>query len=299
MGFSDVSYAARMRDLITQVAASVVDTMRPEPRLGKVYSFSISSMTAQILFAGEGIDNLVPVKFSPLMTPVTQMADTYATNGLDAKGDIVRVAGRAGGLYISDFVSGGPSIAGAGFQVGDIKPWPTVIPPANWLSMDGSFVNQADWPALFALISHSANGGVDPGDGTFKLPLGTDRVLMGFSASKPILATGGAETVTLVANQLPTHTHDISHGHNNTNNTGAHTHTPADMRTTGGQGTQSRAMAGSGTGALVTPIATDSNGDHAHSVPDFNGASGNGSFANNPVDIKPQFLAVNYIIKAA
>jgi hypothetical protein len=40
--------------------------------------------------------------------------------------------------------------------------------PSNFLETDGSFVSQTTYPDLFAAIGHTY--GLDPGDGTFKLP---------------------------------------------------------------------------------------------------------------------------------
>lgn len=53
---------------------------------------------------------------------------------------------------------------------GDLKLTAAISLQYGWLEADGSFVDQIDYPELFALIGHSQNGDVDPEDGTFKLP---------------------------------------------------------------------------------------------------------------------------------
>lgn len=40
----------------------------------------------------------------------------------------------------------------------------------GWLRANGAFVKQADYSQIYQKIGHSQNNGIDPEDGTFKLP---------------------------------------------------------------------------------------------------------------------------------
>lgn len=111
-GFGDQSYAIRFRDAVTAIAQGVVDRMRPEVRLAKVYSVDISTMRADVLFPGEVYPNTITAKMSANLVPSVVMETSYGTSGMDAPGDIVRIAGKPGSYYIDSFVSGQPSIMG-------------------------------------------------------------------------------------------------------------------------------------------------------------------------------------------
>lgn len=104
--------------------------------------------------------------------------------------------------------------------------------PTDSLLCDGSFVAQATYPDLFAAIGHGWNGGVDPADGTFKLPSLAEKFLRGAKADESDLATivgadthnhGGATgvaAVTVPAGAVPppaaigAHSHSISSSNN-------------------------------------------------------------------------------------
>ena len=59
--------------------------------------------------------------------------------------------------------------AGAGV-VGSMEFYAGVTAPSGYLLCDGSFVLIAQYQDLFNVVGHAFNGGVDPADGTFKLP---------------------------------------------------------------------------------------------------------------------------------
>ena len=94
-------------------------------------------------------------------------------------------------------------------------------PPPGWLSCDGSAVSRAVYPGLFSSIGTTY--GVGDGSTTFNLPNLRGRVAVGFGGSYDTMgATGGAETVTLTADQMPVHTH-TQNPHSHVQN--SHTHT--------------------------------------------------------------------------
>lgn len=105
--FGDQRYAQQFRDRITRIVKGVLNEERPEPRLGKVYSFNSSENTALVLFAGETVDNLVKVRVALNMQPVTVMSTSFEELGYDAPGDIARVFGKPGSYYILGYYLGG------------------------------------------------------------------------------------------------------------------------------------------------------------------------------------------------
>jgi microcystin-dependent protein len=124
---------------------------------------------------------------------------------------------------------------------GSIMQWAASTPPTNWLVCDGSSVLRSEYPSLFEAI------GVQYGaaDSThFNLPNLKGRVVVGKDASQTefdtLGETGGAKTHTLIASEMPSHTH-IQNSHNHTQNSHNHTqdshthpmdHDPIDARST-------------------------------------------------------------------
>jgi microcystin-dependent protein len=81
--------------------------------------------------------------------------------------------------------------------------------PAGWVFCDGSLLPIAQFDAFFALIGTTYGG---DGQTTFAVPDLRSRVPIhqgtGSGLSTFVLGeTGGTETATLTANQIPTHTH--------------------------------------------------------------------------------------------
>ena len=102
-------------------------------------------------------------------------------------------------------------------------------------------------------------------------------------------ASGGTETHTLVANEVPAHTHTFS---GNTNTTGAHTHSPpsgsfAIAGTTGGT------TSGGGILNITSTSQTASAGDHFHTFSGTTASYGGGAAHTN---MPPAWLTT-YIIK--
>lgn len=95
--------------------------------------------------------------------------------------------------------------------IGEIRLLPYTFAPANWHDCDGSLLPIAEYDALFALIGTTYGG---DGQNTFALPdlrgrlpihAGAGTGLSNYSLGQ----TGGSETVTLTATQLPAHTHTV------------------------------------------------------------------------------------------
>ena len=90
------------------------------------------------------------------------------------------------------------------YYVGTIIPWSGIYEPYGWLFCDGRQMSVMQWQALYSVIGMRYGGN---GQSYFNLPNLNGRVAVG-SMTSPA-NTGGAETVTLAENQLPSHTHNI------------------------------------------------------------------------------------------
>lgn len=105
---------------------------------------------------------------------------------------------------------------------------PTLLaaqPADGWLLCNGQAVLKADYPALFAIIGNRYGETAT----TFTLPDLRGRMPIGSTGALSLFGLGGAASVTLTVDQLPSHGHGIldpGHGHDFT--AGAHTHTVTD-----------------------------------------------------------------------
>lgn len=136
--------------------------------------------------------------------------------------------------------------------------------PHDWANCDGSLMPISQNTALFALLG-TQYGGSGNGSTTFNLPDLRGRMAMGQGqgpglSQRFVGEMDGAETVTLLANHLPAHTHQVSLG--------------GTASGTGGT------MAASGSGA-VTPMPSGVTGGSV------------------PVSIMPPALTVNFQIALA
>lgn len=96
--------------------------------------------------------------------------------------------------------------------VGEIKAYAGSTVPNGWLICDGSAISRTDYPLLFNAIG--TLWGVGDGSTTFNLPNLKGKVPVGYDSSQTEFDTvgesGGAKTVTLNVNQIPSHAHAIS-----------------------------------------------------------------------------------------
>jgi microcystin-dependent protein len=151
--------------------------------------------------------------------------------------------------------------------VGEIRIFAGNFAPAGWAFCDGAVLPISEYETLFNLIGTTYGG---DGQTTFALPDLRGRFAVaagnGPGLSPVVLAeTGGVNTVTLTAAQLPAHTHPI----------GASTGPQTSNRPTG-------AYQGTGNSYRTTPDTTAAGTDTA----------GGGAAHEN----RPPFLAINYII---
>lgn len=145
---------------------------------------------------------------------------------------------------------------GAGVGVGFVTMFAGATPPTNWLLCNGASYNTSTYAALFAVLGYTYGGsGVN-----FNVPNLQARFALGAGGTGGIAvgAVGGASSQTLLATNLPSHSHtitDVQHSHGITQT--AHTHP---------DGTHSHA-------------ATGSQDPHNHTIP---GSVGFGIGPNTP-----------------
>lgn len=94
-----------------------------------------------------------------------------------------------------------------GVPVGTMLMWATATAPTNYLICNGSAVSRRTYAPLFAVLG--TTWGAGDGSTTFNLPNTAGRVVRGVNGTYTLAGTGGADTQTLVANQLPQHTHGV------------------------------------------------------------------------------------------
>lgn len=132
--------------------------------------------------------------------------------------------------------------------------------PAGYLLCDGSAVSRTTYAALFAQIGTTYGAG--DGSSTFNLPDARDRKLLGASGARARGTTGGADTATLAAANLP-----------------------ANISLTAGV----TASGGSGENGGLSVTQGPTGGRFAHPVT-TNGTA-------TPVPVMDPYLAVNVLIK--
>ena len=76
--------------------------------------------------------------------------------------------------------------------------------PAGWALCGGQLISIADNDALFSLLGTTYGG---DGQNTFGLPDLRGRIPINSASNYALGQLGGVENVTLITNQLPTHTH--------------------------------------------------------------------------------------------
>jgi microcystin-dependent protein len=155
--------------------------------------------------------------------------------------------------------------------------------PRGWMFCNGQLLAIAQYDALFALIGTTYGG---DGQTTFALPDLRSRVAIntgqGGGLSNYIIGqAGGTESITVTTNQLPTHTHSFI---SLTGNPGA----------SGIAGTAN--IATGNVPALTTNIQSYDSAGAASLLQSSMNTTTPISGGNQPMEILPPYLAMNYII---
>lgn len=95
--------------------------------------------------------------------------------------------------------------------VGEIRMFAGNFAPAGWMFLDGQLLPISENETLFQLIGTTYGG---DGESTFALPQLQSRIPLHFGTAASgvtyqLAETGGAESVTLTVNQIPSHTHPM------------------------------------------------------------------------------------------
>ena len=171
---------------------------------------------------------------------------------------------------------------------------------ANWTALDTLLggVTQSEFallsgqtslvPAGVILLWSGSIASIPSGwnlcDGTNGTPDLRNRFVVAAGDTYAVGATGGADSVTLDASQMPAHTHTFS---GSTNTTGAHTHTVAAGNSSGGSNIITTGNARSND----TSYTTSSAGDHSHTFSGTTASTGGGTSHEN----RPPYYALAYI----
>lgn len=193
---------------------------------------------------------------------------------------------------ITNIITSTPTYFSDSLEVGFMRVYPSItLPSAKWLRCDGSAISRTTYSTLFTLIGTTY--GTGDGSTTFNIPDLRDRQTTGYSGSKTIGSIGGAESHTIIINNLPPHTHDVGTLGGTTNTTGDHNHSFSIHND--GSSPQSQANA-AGNSNPMADANTNNAGNHSHTLT-ITGNTGDGGFGSTPMDTKDPYLALNVIIK--
>lgn len=134
----DWDFATRFRDVIVEVAESVVERVRPGHRYAKVMSIDRANRKCTVHFPGEPGDVVVPMgSIQPAQV-----------------GQIVRIAGSLGDRYIDDVM--GQAVMMGSTPIGATVNWPDAIAvPSGYLTANGAYLDPATYPSLFAVYGYT------------------------------------------------------------------------------------------------------------------------------------------------
>jgi len=181
---------------------------------------------------------------------------------------------------------------------------------ANGNLKDSSFPGNATVPSGGIIMWSGLISAIPTGwalcDGNNATPDLRDRFIVGAGSTYSINDTGGANSVTLTENEMPSHSHSMNsaggHSHNGTTETdGAHSHgipgstmthngdVACDVIDTGFGGFSNFKSTTTSAGAHNHSFTTNTAGDHSHSI---NNTGGDGSHEN-----RPPYFALAFIMK--
>lgn len=184
--------------------------------------------------------------------------------------------------------------------VGSIMIWSGATAPEGWHLCDGAHLNSATYPALYAVIGHTYGGYAED---DFCLPDMRGRYVAGKGANdyNSLGAKGGANSVALTTDEMPSHTHGL--GTLNSRGTFPAVDLQYDQYAAAYRNTiKTRKDADNNEVRFNTNLKGGGSSDRWGSVYDFDwrqgisgalGSEGGGQSHEN----RPPFIVMNYIIK--
>ena len=177
--------------------------------------------------------------------------------------------------------------------VGTVLPFAAASPPAGYLLCNGQSVSRTTYSKLFSVIG--VTYGAD-NNSTFKVPDLRDRFIVGAGNSYSVGTKGGAATVQLTINELPSH----AHGRGTMEITGSFAADNTQIGTA--QEGSSRAPNGAFYGQRLDGYDIDSSGSGAGGRLNFAASrswTGETSYTGNsrPHENRPPYFGLMYIIK--
>jgi len=296
------------------------------PNWVKISTSSESTYTAGsgISITGNVISNNAPHQGTDLGFSATNITGTVSSSTGSNATLPAATTTEAGLMTAADKTKLDGISSGSSTPAGVVLPFSGNTAPAGYLFCYGQAVSRTTYADLFSEIGTTY--GTGNGSTTFNLPDLRGRAVFGkdnmggaaagrlttagdISANNTLGATGGAQTRSLAAANLPAHTHSFSA---TTASAGAHTHTYQDAyyAESGGGGIGGSSIYGTaassdndnnfrfrtssnGYSNNASNINTGSEGNHTHTVSGATGSTGAGTaFAL----LNPAFV-LNYIIK--
>jgi len=159
------------------------------------------------------------------------------------------------------------------------------VVPTGWLLCDGSEVSQTTYADLYAVIANIYGTPLDSAN--FVLPNLVDKFVagVGSSGTYSVGTTGGADSVTLTTDQMPSHNHTAVS--TSTVTDPGHSHTYAGTTASGGSGVSARHA------QPVTETTNSATTGISVATSTAIGNNGGGQSHEN----RPPFVAMGYIIK--
>ena len=169
--------------------------------------------------------------------------------------------------------------------VGSMFLWAASTAPQDFLLCNGQAISRTQFTSLFSIIG--TTWGAGDGSTTFNVPNTGGRVVRGVNGTYTQALTGGADTVTLAANQLPNHAHSYTEPNSGT----GHKHTTAQPGGQSAAGLGPRAgdfnTGGPDTGFAVTGIVINDSL-----------TVGGAQQTQVSTSLVNPFIGINYVIKA-
>lgn len=177
----------------------------------------------------------------------------------------------------------------SGWLPGDLKDTARSVTDPGWLECNGQAVSRTTYADLFAAIG--TTWGPGNGTSTFNVPNFAGTFRAGAGAGYALGSSGGAAATVLSVENLPPHTHTISHNHTmahthsinhdhpavDTSNAGNHAH---DLNRSNSEGTNNGTFRRGGSADGETSTSTEGLHQHTVNIPTFTGSSGGSSAAN-------------------